>query len=171
MGIDVHPFATGRELWVGCVRIDHPKGLAGHSDADVLVHAVTDAVLGALGRRDIGFHYPPGDPAWEGYPGWRFLADMRRLMQEAGYELVNLDSVIVAERPRFSPHIPRMVELVAEHLGVDPGRVGIKATTSERMGFTGREEGVFAQAVVLLQRGAPPVYGGTGSLLPSGAVR
>jgi 2-C-methyl-D-erythritol 2,4-cyclodiphosphate synthase len=152
LGTDVHAFAPGRPLWLGCVQVQHPLGLEGHSDADVLVHAVVDAILGALGRRDIGFHYPPGDPQWAGCPGSRFLGDMRRILAEGGWELVNLDCVVMAQRPKLSPHIPEMVSRMAECLAVDPGRVGVKATTSEGLGFTGREEGILAQAVVLLAR-------------------
>jgi len=151
-GLDVHAFAPDRELMLGCVKVDHALGLAGHSDADVLVHAVTDAILGALGERDIGWFYPPDDPQWKGYPGARFLQDMRHLLAERGYELVNLDAVIVAERPRLAPYIPRMTEQIAAGLGVSPDRIGVKATTSEGLGFTGRAEGILANAVVLLKR-------------------
>ena len=152
LGTDVHAFAPGRPLWLGCVQGPHTLGLAGHSDADVLVHAVVDAILGALGLRDIGFHYPPGDPQWAGCPGSRFLGDMRRLLTEGGWALVNLDCVVMAERPKLSPHIPEMVSRMADCLGIAPGRVSVKATTAEGLGFTGREEGILAQAVALLTR-------------------
>jgi 2-C-methyl-D-erythritol 2,4-cyclodiphosphate synthase len=151
-GVDVHRLVPGRPLMLGGVEIDHLLGLEGHSDADVLAHAITDAVLGALGRRDIGFHYPPGEERWRGYPGVRFLEDMRDLLAASGWAIVNVDSVIVAERPKLGPHIPRMMERVAGALGVEPARVGIKAKTFEGLGLTGREEGIMAQAVVLLQK-------------------
>jgi len=160
-GLDVHAFAQGRKLILGCVEIDHPRGLMGHSDADVLAHAATDAILGALGRRDIGFHYPPDDPAWKDCPGRRFLADMRRLLAEADWELVNLDAVVVAERPRLSPYIPEMIRRMSAALGVEPDQVSIKAKTSEELGFLGREEGILAQAVVLLHRLEPSLPGGS----------
>jgi 2-C-methyl-D-erythritol 2,4-cyclodiphosphate synthase len=159
-GLDVHAFAAGRKLMLGCVEIEHPRGLAGHSDADVLVHAATDAILGALGRRDIGFHYPPDGPRWLGYPGWKFMEDMRQLLAESGYELVNLDAVVVAEQPRLSPYIPDMIARLAGLLGVAPACLGIKAKTTEGLGFLGRQEGILAQVVVLLHRVEPPSPGG-----------
>jgi 2-C-methyl-D-erythritol 2,4-cyclodiphosphate synthase len=152
LGTDVHAFAADRRLWLGCVEIDHRLGLAGHSDADVLVHAVVDALLGAMGLRDIGVLYPPGEPRWAGYPGRSFLADMNRRLAEEGWELVNLDCVVMAERPKLSPYIPEMIRRMAEALGVAPGRVNVKATTAEGLGFTGREEGILAQAVALLRK-------------------
>ncbi|MBN2433403.1 MAG: 2-C-methyl-D-erythritol 2,4-cyclodiphosphate synthase [Acidobacteria bacterium] len=151
-GMDVHAFAPDRQLMLGCVAVDHPVGLQGHSDADVLVHAITDAILGALGERDIGWFYPPDDPQWKGYPGSRFLRDMKKLLGERGYQVVNLDAVIMAEHPKLSPYIPRMTAQIAEHLGVTTDRIGIKATTSEGLGFTGRGDGILANAVVLLKR-------------------
>lgn len=152
IGVDVHAFAQNRKLFLGCVEIDHPYGLEGHSDADVLVHAITDAILGAIGKRDIGFFYPPDNPEWKGYPGWRFLQDMKTLLGSEGWVLVNLDSVIVAQQPKLSPHIPRMIEAIAHHLGVEAARVGVKATTTEHLGFTGRQEGILAQAVVSVRK-------------------
>lgn len=152
MGIDVHRFAPDRELWLGCVHIPHPLGLEGHSDADALVHALVDAILGALGRRDIGYFYPPGETAWKGYPGRRFLEDMRDLLRTEGWGVENIDAVILAEEPRLSPHIPGMIARVAGCLGIEEGRVGIKAGTTEGLGFPGRREGVWAQAVVLIRR-------------------
>ena len=156
IGFDVHPLKAGRRFVLGCVEIDHPTGLDGHSDADVLAHAITDAILGAMGKRDIGTHYPPDEPRWKDRPGQAFLTDMRELMAREGWRVVNLDTVVIAERPRLAAHIPTMVWRVAEALGLESGQVGIKATTSERLGFTGREEGVAAQAVVLLTRQVPP---------------
>lgn len=151
-GVDVHRLVPGRPLWLGCIQIEHPLGLEGHSDADALAHAITDAILGALGQRDIGCHYLPGEAQWRGYPGIRFLEDMRDLLARWGWAIVNVDGVIVAERPKLAPHIPRMTVRVAEGLGVDHARVGIKAKTFEGLGFTGREEGIMAQTVVLLQK-------------------
>ncbi|MBP7866710.1 MAG: 2-C-methyl-D-erythritol 2,4-cyclodiphosphate synthase [Acidobacteria bacterium] len=158
MGIDVHRFAPDRELWLGCVRIPHPLGLEGHSDADALVHALVDAILGALGRRDIGYFYPPGEAAWKGCPGHKFLEDMRDLLRTEGWAVENIDAVVLTEAPRLSPHIPGMIGRVAGCLGIEEGRVGIKAGTTEGLGFPGRREGVWAQAVVLLRRagGHPP---------------
>ncbi len=151
MGIDVHPFKEGRDLWIGCVKIPHERGLEGHSDADVLVHAIVDAILGALGKRDIGFFYPADKPEWKGYPGSRFLEDMRVFLAAEGWSIENIDSVIVAEEPRFAPYIPAMVARMAQILDIGPGRFGVKATTTEKLGFTGRGEGICAQAVVLLR--------------------
>jgi len=151
-GLDVHAFAPDRKLMLGGVEIDHPLGLAGHSDADVLVHAILDALLGAMGLRDIGYYYPPDQERWRAYSGRAFLQDMRQRLADEGWAIVNLDCVVVAQRPKLSPHIPRMIEAVAAGLGIAPTQVGIKATTTESLGFTGRGEGILAQAVVLLQR-------------------
>lgn len=153
-GLDVHAFAEDRKLILGCVEVPYHLGLEGHSDADVLVHAITDAILGALGKRDIGHFYPPDDPAFRGYPGSRFLSDMAQLLEREKARLVNLDAVIVAQVPRLSPHIPDMISQIAAGLGVEAERIGVKATTSEGLGFTGRAEGILAQAVVLIQRGS-----------------
>lgn len=152
-GLDVHAFAPDRRLMLGGVEVDYPLGLAGHSDADVLVHALTDALLGAMGLRDIGFYYPPDQERWRGYSGQAFLEDMRRRLADEGWEIVNLDCVVVAQKPKLAPYIPRMIETVAAGLGIAPSQVGIKATTTEGLGFTGRGEGILAQAVVLLQKG------------------
>jgi len=151
-GLDIHAFAPDRKLLLGCVEIDYHLGLDGHSDADVLVHAITDAILGALGERDIGWFYPPDEPEWKGYPGRRFLVDMRSLLMEKGYEIVNIDSVIVAQKPKLSPYILEMIEQISNGLGVTSDRIGVKATTTEGMGFTGRAEGILASAVVLVRK-------------------
>lgn len=151
-GLDIHALTPGRKLIIGGVEIDHPSGLAGHSDADVLAHAITDAILGALGKRDIGYYYPPGEARWKDYPGRQFLEDMRRLLVAEGWALVNLDSVIVAQEPRLSPYIPEMVSRIACYLGVEADQVGVKAKTAEELGFLGRREGILAQATVLLEK-------------------
>jgi 2-C-methyl-D-erythritol 4-phosphate cytidylyltransferase / 2-C-methyl-D-erythritol 2,4-cyclodiphosphate synthase len=150
LGTDVHRLAAGEELWLCGVRIEHPRGLAGHSDADVALHALTDAVLGALGAGDIGDHFPPSDPQWRGVASERFLAHAVALAADAGYVVGNADLTLVCEAPRIGPHRAAMRKRVADILGVDIGAVSVKATTSERLGFTGRGEGIAAQAIALL---------------------
>ncbi len=152
MGYDVHKLATGEELWLGGVRIEHDKGLAGHSDADVALHAIVDALLGAIGDGDIGTHFPPGDPQWKGASSDRFLAHAAKLLGEAGYSLGNIDLTIICEAPKIGPHRPAMRRRIAELLGVDIDRISVKATTTERLGFTGRGEGIAAQAVATVIR-------------------
>lgn len=147
IGYDVHPFAEGRKLIIGGVEIPHSKGLDGHSDADVLAHAITDAILGALGEPDIGHFFPNSDARWKGAPSRVFLAEAARQIGLRGGRLVNIDSSLVAERPRIAPHLPAMKQALGIALGIDPRRVGVKATTNERMGFIGREEGIAAMAV------------------------
>ena len=149
-GYDVHRLAEGEDLWLAGVRIDHDKGLAGHSDADVAIHAVVDAMLGALGAGDIGSHFPPSDPQWKGARSAQFLEHAAMLAAEAGYGLGNLDLTIICEAPKIGPHRGAMRERLAAILAVDSGRVSVKATTTERLGFTGREEGIAAQAIVSL---------------------
>jgi len=148
-GFDVHAFATGRRLVVGGVTIPHDKGLEGHSDADVLLHAICDALLGAAALGDIGRHFPDTDPAYAG-------ADSRRLLREVkkklgGYRIVNVDATILAQAPRMAPHVPQMIANIAFDLGIAPGAVSIKATTTERLGFIGRAEGIAAQAIALIE--------------------
>ena len=151
-GYDVHRLETGEELWLCGVQIPHDKGLSGHSDADVALHAITDAVLGAIGAGDIGTHFPPSDPQWRGARSAQFLEHAVSLAREAGYAVANCDLTLICEAPKIGPHRPAMRAAVARimHLGEDA--VSIKATTTERLGFTGRGEGIAAQAIVLLQR-------------------
>lgn len=151
-GYDVHALAAGRELWIGGVKIEHSVGLVGHSDADVLIHAVCDALLGAADMRDIGFHFPDTDKKYEGIDSKILLRETMRLLRGAGYELGNIDATVAAERPKLNPHIPEMKRTLAEVMHVDEGDISIKATTTERLGFTGREEGIAAYATVLITR-------------------
>ena len=152
MGFDVHKLAAGEELWLGGVRIEYDKGLAGHSDADVALHAIVDALLGAIGDGDIGTHFPPSDPQWKGASSDRFLAHAANLVSEAGYSVSNIDLTIICEAPKIGPHRPAMRQRIAELLGVDIGRISVKATTTERLGFTGRGEGIAAQAIATVIR-------------------
>jgi 2-C-methyl-D-erythritol 4-phosphate cytidylyltransferase/2-C-methyl-D-erythritol 2,4-cyclodiphosphate synthase len=151
-GYDVHRLADGEELWLCGVRIEHTQGLAGHSDADVAIHALVDALLGALGEGDIGQHFPPSDAKWRGASSDRFLAHAGLLVQQAGYRLGNADVTIICEAPKIGPHRDAMRERLAAILGVDKGLVSVKATTTEKLGFTGRSEGIAAQAVAGLVR-------------------
>lgn len=155
MGYDVHRLAAGEELWLGGVRIDHPMGLAGHSDADVAIHALVDAILGAMALGDIGEHFPPSDPEWRGASSDRFLAHAARLVRERGGEIVHCDLTIICEAPRIGPHKPAMRARIAEILGIPVDRVSVKATTTERLGFTGRGEGIAAEAVATICSPAP----------------
>lgn len=149
-GFDVHRFAEDRDLIIGGVRIPYEKGLLGHSDADVLLHAISDAILGALGEGDIGKHFPDTDPAFKDADSMVLLDHVWKMAQKKGYRLGNLDGTIIAQQPRMAPYIPEMVNRIAEVLQCDPAQVNIKATTTEKLGFTGRSEGIAAQAVVLL---------------------
>lgn len=151
-GYDVHALVPGRELWLGGMKIEHSMGLLGHSDADVLIHAVCDALLGAANMRDIGFHFPDTAAEYEGIDSKFLLSKTMRLLREAGYELGNIDATIVAERPTLNPHIPEMKRVMADVLRIDPGDISIKATTTEKLGFTGRQEGMAAYATVLIQK-------------------
>ena len=149
-GYDVHRLADGEELWLCGVRIAHDQGLAGHSDADVAIHALVDALLGAIGAGDIGQHFPPGDPQLRGAPSHRFLAHAAALVSEAGYRVGNIDLTLICEAPKIGPHREAMRARLAEILGIDTAMVSVKATTTERLGFTGRGEGIAAQAVATL---------------------
>ena len=151
-GYDIHRLVAGRPLILGGVRLEHPEGLGleGHSDADVLVHALMDALLGALSLGDIGLHFPPSDPRWKGADSLELLGRVRDLVRERGWRVENVDTVVVAERPRLGPHIAAMRAAIAQALEIDAGQVGVKATTNERLGPTGREEGIAAHAVALL---------------------
>ena len=147
MGYDVHRLAAGEELWLGGIRIEHEKGLAGHSDADVALHAIVDALLGAIGNGDIGSHFPPSDAQWKGASSDRFLVHAAKLVGEAGYRVGNVDLPIICEAPKIGPHREAMRIRIAELLGVDIGAISVKATTTERLGFAGRGEGIAAQAL------------------------
>ena len=151
-GYDVHALVSGRELWLGGVRIEHEKGLLGHSDADVLIHAICDALLGAADMRDIGFHFPDTAAQYAGIDSKVLLRETMRLLREGGYELGNIDATVAAERPKLNPHIPEMKRVLAAVLQVDEGDISIKATTTEKLGFTGRQEGIAAYATVLIQK-------------------
>lgn len=151
-GYDVHRLVKGEELWLGGVRIEHEYGLSGHSDADVALHALTDAVLGAIADGDIGSHFPPSDPQWRGASSDRFLVHAAVLAQTAGYSIGNVDLTIICEAPKIGPHRDAMRARIAELLGVDIGQVSVKATTTERLGYTGRGEGIAAQAIATLIR-------------------
>ncbi len=151
-GYDVHRLEDGEELWLCGVLVPHDKGLSGHSDADVALHAITDAVLGAIGAGDIGTHFPPSDPQWRGARSARFLEHAVSLAREAGYAIANLDLTLICEAPKIGPHRPAMRAEVARIMGVREDVVSIKATTTEKLGFTGRGEGIAAQAIVLLHK-------------------
>jgi 2-C-methyl-D-erythritol 2,4-cyclodiphosphate synthase len=149
-GFDVHQLKPGRELWLGGVKIEHEKGADGHSDADVLLHAICDALLGAAALRDIGFHFPNTDPNYKNADSKLLLRDVVKLLHERGWKVGNIDATLSMERPKINPHIPQMVETLAPILGVDHDCVSIKATTNETLGYVGREDGVNAYAVALI---------------------
>jgi 2-C-methyl-D-erythritol 2,4-cyclodiphosphate synthase len=149
-GFDVHALAAGRKLIIGGVDIPNDKGLDGHSDADVLLHALCDALLGAAALGDIGRHFPDSDARYENADSRMLLREVSRLVQETGYRVVNIDATIIAQAPKMAPHIPAMVNNIATDLGLSSGQVNIKATTTERLGYAGRGEGIAAEAVVLL---------------------
>jgi len=151
-GYDVHRLVEGRKLIVGGVDIPHEKGLLGHSDADVLLHAICDAILGALGEGDIGKHFPDSDPAYKGISSLKLLRHVVALAAGKGYGVGNVDATVVAQRPKLAPFIPDMVAHLAEACAVETGRINVKATTTETLGFEGRMEGISAHAVVLLER-------------------
>lgn len=152
IGYDVHRFAENRPLVLGGVTIPHTHGLEGHSDADVLCHAIADAVLGAMGQPDIGFFFPPGDPACKDIVSLKILEKCRELAAEAGLVIVNVDSTLIAEAPKVLPHREAMRRNIGEALGIPPERVGVKATTNETMGFVGRREGIAAMAVAQVEK-------------------
>jgi 2-C-methyl-D-erythritol 2,4-cyclodiphosphate synthase len=151
-GYDVHPLVSGRKLILGGVDIPHDKGLQGYSDADVLIHAVCDACLGAAALGDIGRHFPDTDPRYKGIDSRELLRQVRMQLATLNWVVVNVDSTIIAQAPRLAPHIPQIVANLAADLGVAPDQVNVKATTTERLGFAGRQEGIAAHAVVLLAR-------------------
>ncbi|MBQ5826111.1 MAG: 2-C-methyl-D-erythritol 2,4-cyclodiphosphate synthase [Bacteroidaceae bacterium] len=152
MGFDVHAFAPERELWLGGIQVPHHLGLQGHSDADVLIHAICDALLGAAAMRDIGYHFSDKDPAFKGIDSKVLLKKTIELLAESGWQVGNIDATICAERPKLLNYIPQMQTTLAQVMGIDVEDVNIKATTTERLGFTGREEGISAYAVALIQK-------------------
>ncbi len=151
-GYDVHQLQEGLPLWIGGERIEHTHGLLGHSDADVLLHAISDALLGAAALGDIGKHFPDTDPQYKGISSLKLLAHVGTLLAQHGYHIVNIDSTVVAQRPKLAPHIEQMRRNIAVTLGLDIEQVSVKATTTEHLGFEGRQEGISAQAVALLNK-------------------
>lgn len=151
-GFDVHQLVEGRDLWLGGVKLQHSKGLLGHSDADVLIHAICDALLGAANMRDIGFHFPDSASEYKNIDSKILLKNTVELIATKGYKVGNIDATVCAERPKLNPHIPVMQQVLAEVMNVDVDDVSIKATTTEKLGFTGREEGISAYATVLIEK-------------------
>ena len=151
-GYDVHRLVTGRKLMLGGIEIPFDRGLLGHSDADVLLHAVCDALLGAAGLGDIGRHFPDTDPAYEGISSLLLLKHCSALLSERGWHVVNLDATVIAQKPKLMPYLPAMCAAIADAAGIPADAVNVKATTEEGLGFTGREEGIAASAVVLIER-------------------
>lgn len=149
-GFDVHAFATDRQLWLCGVNIPHDRGLLGHSDADVALHALSDALLGAAALRDIGYHFPDTDPRYKGADSRKLLREVVTLLADKGYGIGNVDVTIMAQKPKLLPYIPQMAANIAQDLGIDADHVSVKATTTEKLGFTGREEGIAAMAVTLI---------------------
>ena len=152
MGYDVHQLVSNRDLWLGGIRVPHTFGLLGHSDADVLIHAICDAILGAANMRDIGYHFPDTSPEFKGADSKVLLRRVIELIGERGYRVGNIDATICAERPKINPHIPAMQQCLSQVMGVDLDCISIKATTTEMLGFTGREEGISAYAVALIEK-------------------
>ena len=150
LGYDVHQLVPDRKLWLGGVEIPHTLGLLGHSDADVLLHAICDALLGAAALGDIGKHFPDNDPKYKNIDSKLLLRHCNELLLENGYRVGNIDSIIVSQKPKVGPYIPQMRECIASILGIEPGQVSVKATTTEHLGFEGREEGISAHAIALL---------------------
>lgn len=151
-GYDIHRLQAGRKLILGGIDIPHSMGLLGHSDADALTHSIMDAMLGALSLGDIGLYFPPSDPQWAGADSQVLLAQVHQLVRDRGWQISNIDSVVIAEQPKLKPHIQTMRDRLAGTLEIQPEQIGIKATTHEKLGPLGREEGIAAYAVVLLQR-------------------
>lgn len=151
-GYDIHRLQTGRKLILGGIDIPHTQGLLGHSDADALTHAIMDAMLGALSLGDIGLYFPPSDPQWAGADSQVLLAQVNRLIRDRGWHISNIDSVVIAEQPKLKPHIQAMRDRLATTLALEPDQIGIKATTHEKLGPLGQEEGIAAYAVTLLQK-------------------
>lgn len=151
-GFDVHQLKEGSDFWLGGIKIPHTKGAVGHSDADVLIHTICDALLGAANMRDIGFHFPPSDNQYKGIDSKILLKDVVLLMEEKGFQIGNVDATIALQEPKINPHIPEMKKVLSSIMKIDEEDVSIKATTTEKLGFEGREEGVSAYAVVLIQK-------------------
>ncbi|MCF0202624.1 MAG: 2-C-methyl-D-erythritol 2,4-cyclodiphosphate synthase [Bacteroidaceae bacterium] len=152
-GYDVHQLVEGRELWLGGIKIDHTLGLLGHSDADVLLHAICDSLLGAANMRDIGYHFPDTAEETDGIDSKILLRKTVELIATKGYKVGNIDATVCAERPKLNPHIPEMCRCIADVIGTDIDNISIKATTTEKLGFTGRQEGISAYAVSLIEKG------------------
>lgn len=152
MGYDVHQLVEGRDLWMGGIKLEHTMGLLGHSDADVLIHAICDAILGAANMRDIGCHFPDTSAETDGMDSKIILKKTIELIASKGYRLGNIDATICAEKPKMNPHIPEMQQCMARVIGCDPDQISIKATTTEKLGFTGRQEGISAYAVALIEK-------------------
>ena len=152
MGYDVHRLVEGRDLWLGGIKVEHSLGLDGHSDADVLIHAICDALLGAANMRDIGYHFPDNSNQYLNVDSKILLRKTVELIESKGYQVANIDATICAERPKLNPFIPQMQQCMADVIGIDAEDISIKATTTEKLGFTGREEGMSAYAVVLIQK-------------------
>jgi 2-C-methyl-D-erythritol 2,4-cyclodiphosphate synthase len=150
-GFDVHALVAGRRLVIGGVEIPHPKGLAGHSDADVLLHAICDALLGAAALGDIGMHFPDSNPTYHGIDSRELLRGTAKRVANAGYRIANIDATIIAQAPRMAPHVPKMIGNIATDLGLTPAQVSVKATTTEGLGYAGRGEGIAAQAIALIE--------------------
>jgi len=151
-GYDVHQLQPGLPFWLGGIAVPHTHGALGHSDADVLIHVICDALLGAANLRDIGFHFPDTDPQYKGIDSKKLLAEVMVILRAKGYEVSNIDSTICLEKPKVNPHIPAMRAVLAQVMGVDEDDVSIKATTTEKLGFVGRQEGVAAYATVLITK-------------------
>ena len=151
-GFDVHQLAAGKDFWLGGILIPHIKGAVGHSDADVLIHTICDAILGAADLRDIGFHFPDTDAKYKGIDSKILLKDIMAIVREHGFELGNIDATIALQKPKVNPHVPEMKKVLADVMDVSVGQLSIKATTTEKLSFVGREEGVSAYAVALLQK-------------------
>ena len=152
MGYDVHQLVEGRDLWMGGIKLEHTMGLLGHSDADVLIHAICDAILGAANMRDIGYHFPDTSAETDGMDSKIILKKTIELIASKGYRLGNIDATICAEKPKMNPHIPEMQQCMARVIGCAPDQISIKATTTEKLGFTGRQEGISAYAVALIEK-------------------
>ena len=152
LGFDVHPLEKGRDLWLGGIKVPSPKGAVGHSDADVLIHAICDALLGAASLRDIGTHFSNQDPAWAGMDSKYFLKEVTRMLSAKGWKIENVDCTLTLEEPKIKLHIPEMIKVLAPLMNVSEEDVSIKATTSEHLGYVGRQEGVNAYAVALISK-------------------
>ena len=155
-GYDVHRLEEGYDLWLGGIKVPHSKGAVGHSDADVIIHVICDALLGAANMRDIGFHFPDTDPQYKGIDSKKLLAEVLKKLRAKHYEVGNIDVTLEAQAPKVNPHIPAMIDVLAEVMDVSTEDISIKATTTERLGFVGREEGVAAHAVALIYRADKP---------------